>query len=376
MQAQRANRQSGIELFKIIAIIIIVISHVSMSCAYTYDNWYPDMDYMLHLDAATTDIRQLIIAFTRYFGALGNDMFFIASAWFFLDSEHNNKRKWLLMLVDVWVISVVGLLISYPIISSYMPEDAILKSLLPTTFNNNWYMTCYLLFYLVYPLLNRLINVIDRTTLFRCVLVLLFLYVLCNFLRGDLFYPSNLILWITFYLLMAYMKRYWPERMNDARWNRILLWLGIIGNLALFLGTNWLGTHTSHFGYSLMRWDVYSNPFLLAIAIAGFNLVRQTSWKNQTVNSIAGLSLYIYLIHENIIVRYYYRPMIMDRLYHAYGHDAMLLCMLAFSAVLFVLSMICGCIYKATLHRLVQACIDPMYRLIQKGYLRLERMLL
>lgn len=54
------------------------------------------------------------------------------------------------MLVEIWTVSIIILIITYIILRGDISTKIILKSVFPTLFANNWYMTCYLLFYPVH----------------------------------------------------------------------------------------------------------------------------------------------------------------------------------------------------------------------------------
>ena len=81
-------RDSGVELLKIIAVILIVISHVVLTLI-TENEYIPYSDYLLDCTHATTNVTVLLLAVMRHFGALGNWIFFVASAWFLLDSTND-----------------------------------------------------------------------------------------------------------------------------------------------------------------------------------------------------------------------------------------------------------------------------------------------
>lgn len=71
-------RNSGIELLKLFAIFLIVISHVTQTL--TSENTYISYNaYVLNIVHATTNIQYLILVFFRHFGALGNSIFFGSS---------------------------------------------------------------------------------------------------------------------------------------------------------------------------------------------------------------------------------------------------------------------------------------------------------
>ena len=202
-------RDSGVELLKIIAVILIVISHVVLTLI-TENEYIPYSDYILDCTHATTSITVLLLAVMRHFGALGNWIFFVASAWFLLDSTKASGKKMMGMLLDIWVISVLLLGITL-LIRGEVSGKLFIFSLFPTLFANNWYLTCYLLFYPIHPYLNRLIAAMTQKEHLKVVSVLAVLYIGFNFIKDCFFFPNMLLLWISVYLIVAYIKRYCME---------------------------------------------------------------------------------------------------------------------------------------------------------------------
>ena len=178
MQTKTNPRNSSIELYKIIAILMITICHVTITIG-RLENPYIDFhDYVINIENATTDPSILGLVFLRYLGQIGNNIFFVCSAWFLLDSKKVNVKKWFFMLTEVWTISVAILLIVEILRKGAVSPKLVIASIFPTTFGNNWYMTCYLLFYLIHPALNKIIHSFSKQQLLRAASVLAFLYLL------------------------------------------------------------------------------------------------------------------------------------------------------------------------------------------------------
>ncbi|MCM1326104.1 MAG: hypothetical protein NC094_09675 [Bacteroidales bacterium] len=89
MQSVKSVRNSGIEVKKIVAIVLIVISHVSARI--DGENFYGKD--VLSLSMATNNTQQFLVAYFRYFGTLGNYIFMACSAYVLVDSKKVDKSK-------------------------------------------------------------------------------------------------------------------------------------------------------------------------------------------------------------------------------------------------------------------------------------------
>ncbi len=371
---QVKTRDSGIEFLKIMAIILIIISHVTQTLS-TKIAVIPFSDYVIDLSTATTNIQYFILTLFRYFGVLGNSVFFVCSAWFLLRSEKFEKKKCFSMIVEVWIISLIILIISL-ILGTNISIKHIIKCLLPITFGTNWYVTCYLLFYAIHPLLNKIISSLSKRNLFRIATTMFILYFGFNFIKDIFFFPSRIILWITIYFVMAYMQLYMKDFANDIKKNVIIIVVCVCLFLGLALVTNYLEFHISFFHDKMLHWTSHYNPILTIMAIAMFNVARNIHFKNRVINYISSLSLLIYLIHENLILSTYFRPYMINYVYTNYGYDNILLWVLVLVIIIFAFSLMCSFIYDKTLRQLVKKVSTILYSVVSKIYLKIENVLL
>ena len=139
------NRESGIELLKILAIAMIVIAHVVQTLGKVEPqlSYYPT-EAFINLSKSTMNFEIFILQNMMYLGSLGNSIFFICSAWFLCDSKKVSFKKIALICLDVWIVSVLYLIIIKGIGIS-IPMMMTIKSIFPTIFANNWYITFYIL---------------------------------------------------------------------------------------------------------------------------------------------------------------------------------------------------------------------------------------
>lgn len=337
-------RNSGIELVKIIGMILIVISHMTQTLC-TPVTVIPDESYIVDLSAPTVNIQYLVLSILGYGGTIGNMLFFISSAWFLVDSKKVDKEKWFFMLVEMYTISFVILILAYIFRSGDVDSGLIRISLLPISYSFNWYVVCYLLFYPTHVYWNTIIESIGQKRHFRLAFALMFLYMIMNFIYDDMFFPSSLINWIMMYFIVAYVKKYLMKQVSDRKVSIILILGGLIGYIGIICLTNVIELKTSVAGKGLLYWNKNSNPFIFMFALGLVCITANSEFKNRFINEFSRLSMLIYITHENVIFRTYYRPLIIKWFYEKYGYDHILVGIMLLSLVLFVIDAVLCYLY-------------------------------
>lgn len=265
---RHSTRQSGIELVKVVAIFLIVISHVTQTLC-SKNSYFDFQDYVIRLGTATTDVQVVILTLFYQAGVLGNTIFFACSAWFLVGRAETARKKAFSLLCTVWSVSVLILCLYLAFYPSCLTTGTIISQLFPSFYSNNWYMTCYILFLFIYPWLNRLIAVVDQRQMLRIVSFLSFIWIGVNYFLNEWFYPSNLILWITIYFLIAYLKLYCTHAMTSLKVGKTLLALEIAGYIAQVVVTNYVGLYWFNtFFNKVLWWHSSCCPFYIMIAIA------------------------------------------------------------------------------------------------------------
>lgn len=370
-----SERNSGIELLKIFAILLVILSHVAQTLG-EKNALVECQDYVLNLSIATTNLQQFVLVILRYSGALGNAIFFVCSAWFLLDSKKVNKKRWWFVLLEIWSISVTILAVTYILRSGNIEVKMVVKSLFPTTFGTNWYMTCYLLFYLLHPILNEIIGRMSQSVLLEATSLLLVLYIGFNFIKDGFFFTSAIIIWVAIYFAVAYIKIYLKDFASNVMVNICLLLIALAGHIGLILITNLLGLQIRAFSDKLLHWNSSSNPFLIVAAICLLNLARKVDWRNYVVNLLSKQSMLIYIIHENLILRRYYRPYLINYIYENFGYQHIVFWVLALTLAIFLASACASLLYEHTLQRLVKPASERICENFDMLYQKYENLIL
>ena len=375
MQKSKANlqskerskeRESGIELLKLLAIFLIVTYHMTQTLSGRFPNLPGAEGAFLDLRAATSDPTKLVLMLVRNFGALGNHLFFVCSAWFLVDRKVGKPRKLAGMLMDNWLASVL-ILAAFLLLGQSVPMSTAAKCLMPATFGLNWYVTAYVLFYLVHPYLNRMMDAMSQRELLGMALTLLLLYTVVPMVYPGLFFPSNLMMFLTLYVAVGYMKKYMVRFTQNRRANVIIFLLSAVLMNGIVLGFNFLGVKGIYVAEDLFRFVGWGDcVFTVLMAVSLLNLFRSIRFTSVFINRISALSLLIYVIHENVLVRQYLRPRIWVWLHSTFGYEHLLGLVLALAAVVLVSSIVLAWIYKNTLGRLVSKLSEKATALVGK----------
>ena len=379
--SQRRARNSSIEVLKIFSILLIVINHVVQTLGTEGNQYISFSDYFINLSKVTDNYQYLLISMLRYSGNLGNTVFFVCSAWFLLNVTNANKKKVFIMLADIWVISVICLVV-VSICQGTFRGSLILQSLFPTTFSNNWYLTCYVLFFIIHPFLNMVIEKMSQRQLFRTAFWGVLLYIIIPFstrITNHLFkasasfFSSQLVFWIVLYFVIAYIKKYAPNFTGNRLYNLLLIVFGFIGNYGIIILTNIIGLkYYALLNTALQIWNQYYNPFLIMMVIGAFNVANNFHFESKIINYISSLSLYIYIIHENIMLRWFYRPAMWQYIYTNYGYAHILRWVFILVVIIFAFGLISSILYKQSVHKAVVRCCERLYPKISNIWMRFE----
>ncbi|MCM1495826.1 MAG: acyltransferase [Bacteroides sp.] len=356
------KRNSSIESLKIIAIVLIVLSHS-----------IPNGDTTIHpgaidINMVTSNINIIIASYIKNLGQIGNDIFLICSTWFLVDSKCVKVNKIADMVGDCFFISVfmLGLFMAlgYKFSTVY-----ILKQFFPITFENCWFLTCYLLLYAIHPFLNHIIKLAHKKSLLCFNLCFFVLYNCVGFIMGNqLFYFSRLIGFIGLYMLIAYIKLYLPNALSSKKLNLILLAGGVCGWIIQLQTTAILGKNISFFSTKMQHWNSFMNPVFICIAISLFNIFRQKEFYSRRINNFSSLSLLIYLIHETRIMSDYIKYEIFEMIQQLYGFDYLLLWIFVYAFILLIVSSVLAIIYKNTIQKIIHWLFEKLCRMIVKIY--------
>ena len=255
---------------------------------------------------------------------------------------------------------------------SCISGTTVLQQFLPNVYANNWYITCYIVFLFIYPLLNHIIAAVNQRQLLRIALGSSLLWMVGNYILMGIFFWSVFLLWGAIYFIMAYIKLYCKKCVNSKKAAAILIAVGAIGYIGQVLMPNFIGLRDEAYSANVLYWNNVCSPFYMMLAIGLLFIAQKSKLQVRTINYVSSLSLLVYLFHENVLFRTYTRPAIWQWLYMTFGYSHVVLLDLAYAVVLFLASVAVCVIYKQTLQKIVSRIADKLFVSLSKVYIRLE----
>ena len=374
----KKERESDIELYKVIAIFLIVLSHVIQTL--TEPNYVLGIGEgtFINIATATTNLNVLLLAVFRICGALGNNMFFICSAWFLVNSKKMSLKKVVHMILDVWIINMIVLIALRSIGVQLQISDTV-KTFFPTTFANNWYITCYLLFYMIHPFLNRMLEQLSINEHLAFATILFVIYFIIPVLpleEINLFFANEFVIFLATYVIVSFIKIYKNEWTENLKSNKSILFVSIISYVVLILCVDFLGLRTNYFLNRLVRWNMNNSLFMFLIAFSSFNIMKKKEFINRTINYLSSLSLLVYIFHENLAFRRYFRPVIEFSILNRFGIEHAFICAVCMAVFLTILSFIISAIYKKCFTKIVSKLSSIISKSILTLWKKYERLVI
>lgn len=298
------ERQSNFELLRIISMFMIIFWHI-----------------MIHggIIANQNQTLKIVLSFIQPLLFVHVNSYILVTGYFQCESRFkmgkvlqlNNSAWFYKALIPLGLITMGSLTLS---------KLEILKLLSPISHYDYWFMSQYILLYLVSPILNIVINNISKEK-YKLMLMLFFVvFSILPFLTNQEIYPSNngytLLQFIILYFIGAYLRKYKIEDAYHLRKfstsSKRLLFIsifflsGILSGIITILGNSLIGINSifDYIGHSLINnSNSYNNPFLMITTISYFLFFSTLHFKSQLINLVSKLTLGVYLIHDNIFIR-------------------------------------------------------------------------
>ena len=291
------QREYGIDLLKIVAMLFIVLDHILY-----WGGW--------GFCAGQTGVKGLVLGSLDAVCLCHVNCFVLASGW--VMSRLNFKFKRVVKLwLQVWGYSLAFLVlvwICFPSIKIDLKD--VIRNLLPISMDRYWFFTQYTILFFAMPLLNVAIKNLDRKVLLLVLWVGLFCFSIHPFVfKTDMFHLNRgySALWFMYLYLLAgtmAVRRLFAD--FSIKLVVLAAMVGIAGGIASFYFRDAL-----LFGMARNSFDdlyrSYNSPFILVYSVATlmlFSRMKTVSNRIRMMISFMAPSVFaVYIIHSNKLFR-------------------------------------------------------------------------
>lgn len=282
----QVKRDSNLELFRIISMILIIMHHYVVNSG---------LIEIINTKAfSNTSMFYLIFG---AWGKVGINCFVFITGYFMCKSDITIKKIFKLIFA-LEFYNIIIFMVFY--ITGYEPFsiEAFVKTLLPINSVKSNFVSCYLIFFLCIPFLNILINHMSKKMHIFLLCILSFTYIVLGTIpKIDV--TMNYVSWFcVLYFISAYVRCYSDSKL----YSNVKLWRGITC-LSLLISI------LSIFACAYIRIDkayyfVDDSNKILAVTtgFSLFMLFKNIKIKyNRFINIVASTTLGILLLHANSV---------------------------------------------------------------------------
>ncbi len=288
------RRKSNIELYRIIAMLLIVMHHYVTSSGLTVADG--------PIFSAPTSWRSMFLLLLGAWGKTGINCFMLITGYFMCTSRLTAK-KYAKLLLEVVFYKLTIAIIFFVTGKADFTAMTLLTTMLPITDVGVNFTNAFLCFYLCIPFCNVLVRAMTERQHIYLLLMSCFIYVFFGTVK-ILPVTMNYVSWfVVLYFISSYLRLY-PKQIFDSRkfWAWATVVSGAVSVLSVIACT-WLGARIGR--NSPYAFVTDSNTFLaVALGVCSFMLFRNIKIPHsRIINTIASTTFGVLLIHANSHLR-------------------------------------------------------------------------
>lgn len=272
------SRDSNLELLRIVCMLFILMHHF--------------VDYVFYPDLAACDgnmgwYRAVCVAING-FVYVGVNCFILISGYYGI------KLKWKSLLNLYCICAFYALLVALDrCLRLNIPFDKgmLYTIILPFSHSEWWFISCYVILYLLSPLLNKAIEAFSRKE-FVLSLVLL---TIVNLYFGYYWHQHNVNgynvgQFIFIYFIGAFLHKYPLKWLNRRKSFLLYVTSAVLWSVVTIASIKWRVPHWCAF--------YYNNPLVILSSIGLFVFMTTLEIRNPKINAVASGVLAAYLIQD------------------------------------------------------------------------------
>lgn len=289
----KKDRESNFELLRCISMFMIIILHMLSNCMILSGELSPSYNLGWALES---------------FSIVAANLYILISGYFSVKSTFSWKKVFKLWLtVLFYSIGLAAILYLFKDKFNLAYQGNFIKLVLfPVTQGEYWFVTVYLMLYMLSPFLNVLANNLKKNEYRNMIIVSV-----CGLTLLKTVFPTSYtfdktggygIIWfVLLYLIAGYIRLHYDLKINKYLY---LLSYVLCSSLIAFmkLGNDYLNMPSFFENYSAPVFN-YNHILVLISCLSLFLFFRELKIKSKFINVISKATFGIYLIHEEFFVR-------------------------------------------------------------------------
>lgn len=346
------KRNVGLDILRIIAMIMIVFLHVIGKGMFRYEDNNAEF--------------YKIVLLIRAFCIVAVNCYVLITGYFQVNSKFKINK-----VINIWVKVIFYSIVIYIILLLTGQIDFnikdVIKSLFPILTNEYWFVNCYLLLYILSPYINKIIKQLDKKEFQRLLIILLIVFSILPSVLPSAFVMDNTrgygIIWfIILYLVGAYIRLYVKTYYKNRK-NLIVFFLINSFTYLLVLGIQYICTKLqisdiSERMYNYNFITVFLSSLCLFLYFKNIN-IKNTKIIN-IISKIAPLTFGVYIIHEQVILRetLYLNILNLDQ----FWNNSIQFVVIPITAItIFLICTLIEKMTKNTIQTLIYNCLEKIY---------------
>ncbi|MBP3813067.1 MAG: acyltransferase [Butyrivibrio sp.] len=296
------KRNASFELLRIIAMLMIIVLHYNIHS-----------DSLLKLGEPAMGV-QLFAALLESFAITGVNVYVFLSGYF-LSQLQTRPSRILQLLAQVYfytiVISLAMIIVGTYVVHSGNSVFKIGQYLFPISSEHYWFVTAYLIMFVLSPIMNAAVNTLSRKQLKWSILGLLVWFCFIKSIVPVMFatdhYGYDYGWFICLYLIAAYIRKYDVVLFYNAKRSALVFVLSCLLGYAITVAVHYINLKTGRLNYYATVPTHFNFIFTLTGSLGLFSLFRYYRMKEgplaQVSRFVGPLTFGVYLLHMHLEIR-------------------------------------------------------------------------
>lgn len=299
---EKRSRMSNLELLRCIAMMMVVVLH-----------YLGKGKILSALTEPMPGSYEVVAWILEVFCIVAVNAYMLISGYFLCTSTFKLSRL-LTLYLQLWVYSVgvgaVGILTGIFPLAEVEIHD-LLTLIFPVSMGHYWFLTAYIYMYLFLPFIGGMVQKMSKKQMQLALGFLLFFFCILKSIlpiRLEMDGQGYDCIWyLCVFLTAAYIRRFGMGIVNSWKKSTCLYVISCLIIFGVTMGLHQFYLHTGSLGRMIKISLEYNHvlTFLASLGLFGIFLhVKVPESFGKIINRIAPYTLGVYLLHENLTLRY------------------------------------------------------------------------